>query len=186
MLKRLPLNKRASDFAARAGFNPAPTFYGDVFLGRVQQKPALKNVSFFLGADTAPDAPWLKAAVTENLEYQLEMNKITGRKDVVQAGVAGSDGQTKEEDGYSWTQTEQELEVVVLLPADATSKQVTVKFHPHKLEVMHQKEPKVNLPLFERVDVDACTWTIESSGSEKKLVVTMEKLEEAYWPRIRD
>lgn len=35
MLKRLPLNKRASNFALRAGFNPAPQFYGDVFLGRV-------------------------------------------------------------------------------------------------------------------------------------------------------
>ena len=35
MLKRLPLNKRAADFAFRAGFNPAPKFYGDIFLGRI-------------------------------------------------------------------------------------------------------------------------------------------------------
>jgi hypothetical protein len=36
MLKRLPLNKRASDYALRAGYNPAPQFYGDVFMGRVK------------------------------------------------------------------------------------------------------------------------------------------------------
>ena len=35
MLKRLPLNSRASEFAAMAGYNPPPTFYGDVFIGRV-------------------------------------------------------------------------------------------------------------------------------------------------------
>jgi hypothetical protein len=35
MLKRLPLNKRAGDMAFRAGFNPPPKFYGDVFIGRV-------------------------------------------------------------------------------------------------------------------------------------------------------
>lgn len=36
MLKRLPLNKRAADFALQAGFNPPPKFYGDVFLGRIK------------------------------------------------------------------------------------------------------------------------------------------------------
>ena len=35
MLKRLPLNQRASELAAKAGFNPPPDFYGDVFIGRV-------------------------------------------------------------------------------------------------------------------------------------------------------
>ena len=35
MLKRLPLNKRAGEFAFKAGFNPQPSFYGDVFIGRL-------------------------------------------------------------------------------------------------------------------------------------------------------
>lgn len=187
MLKRLPLNKRASDFAARAGFNPAPTFYGNVFLGRVQQKPALKNVSFLLGADTAPDAPWMKAATTENLEYQMEMNRITGRSDLQQPGVAGGDGKSKEEDGYTWTQTEEELEIIVLLPSDAISKQIAVKFFPKKVTVSYQKESKISLQLFERMEMDACTWTLEKgSDDQKKLVITMEKLEQAFWPRICD
>jgi hypothetical protein len=36
MLKRLPMNTRASELASKAGFNPPPKFYGDVFLGRVK------------------------------------------------------------------------------------------------------------------------------------------------------
>lgn len=41
MLKRLPLNTRATDYALRAGFNPPPHFYGDVFLGRVKVRLGL-------------------------------------------------------------------------------------------------------------------------------------------------
>jgi hypothetical protein len=35
MLKKLPLNARASELALKCGFNPPPTFYGDVYVGRV-------------------------------------------------------------------------------------------------------------------------------------------------------
>lgn len=44
MLKRLPLNKRAADFAFRAGFNPAPKFYGDIFLGRTTVRMLRKTL----------------------------------------------------------------------------------------------------------------------------------------------
>jgi CS domain len=198
MMKRLPLNTRASDYCTRAGYNPAPIFYGTIYIGRIQQKPRMRNISFQLGPDTSYDAPWLQSAMVANLQYQLEMNKHTGNTNNRQVGVAGSDGNVQDEDGYSWTQTEQEIEIVVSLPIDAKSKLVTVKFQPLQLTVLYNKEPKVSIPLFERVDVDACTWTLDSnsrttssgnsgeSKDSKRLVITMEKLEEAYWPRIRD
>jgi CS domain len=186
MLKRLPLNKRASDYALQAGFNPPPQFYGDVFIGRTQQKPKLKNVPFVLGYDTAMDAPWLKSAINDNLAYQMEMNQITGQKDVRQPSVAGQDGQAKIEDGYSWTQTEGELDVVVVFPPDATSKEIDIKFHPRSLQVSHNKVPKIFLQLFERVDIDSCTWTLDKSKAENRVVISMEKQEEAFWPRIED
>jgi CS domain len=213
MLKRLPLNTRASDYCSRAGFHPAPVFYGDVYMGRIQHLPPLtsqqeqqqhqngstrllKNLSFVLGPDTAFDAPWLRAATAQNLQYQQQLNQSTGRTDVRQAGVAGSDGNVKQEEGYTWTQTEQELEILVPLPFDAISKHVLVKFHPLRVDVLYQKEPIITVQLFERVDVDACTWTLDNnaattsaSGDQqplKRLVISMEKLEEAYWPRIVD
>jgi len=184
MLKRLPLNKRASDYANHAGFNPPPQFYGDVFLGRVRKKPSIRNLSFRLGPDTAMDATWLQAANTENLVHQLEMNRITGRNETQPEAVG--DGKAKQEDGFAWTQTEEELEVSVSLAADATSKDVQVKFRPQSIDMMCKKESVLSIKLFERVDVDGCTWTLEKSGNDRKLVVTMEKVEEAFWPRIQD
>lgn len=194
MLKRLALNQRASEYASHCGFNPPPQFYGDVFLGRIKQKPKLCNVSFVLGPDTSMDAPWLRNAMDNNLSYQMEMNQITGQKDILQPSVAGQDGNVKEENGYSWTQTEPEIDICVLVPFDATTKDIQIKFHTQSLQVFYKKEPKVNIKLFERVDVDSCTWTLEKSSkgptdendATKKLQISMEKVESGFWPRIED
>eukprot|EP00544_Gedaniella_sp_CCMP2646_P011943 CAMPEP_0202489542 /NCGR_PEP_ID=MMETSP1361-20130828/7237_1 /ASSEMBLY_ACC=CAM_ASM_000849 /TAXON_ID=210615 /ORGANISM="Staurosira complex sp., Strain CCMP2646" /LENGTH=336 /DNA_ID=CAMNT_0049119297 /DNA_START=22 /DNA_END=1032 /DNA_ORIENTATION=- len=183
MLKRLPLNTRAGSYAARAGFNPEPQFYGDVYMGRVKTKPALTNVSFTLGKDTSPEAPWLQKATMENLEYQKQFNEFTGRSEL-QKAVDGTDGVAKAETGYEWTQTDEELEVVVPLPKGVTSKDVDVKYLPKSLEVKCKKEPMVVLPLFARVDPDGCTWTLDRDGGETKLVITMEKTDPVTWPRI--
>lgn len=185
MLKRLPLNSRATDFCARAGYNPPPQFYGDVFLGRVKTRPDHRIVSFSLGEDTAKDAKWLVQATMDNLAYQTELNKLTGRSET-QASIAGTDGTEKHEDGYTWTQTEEELEVVIPLAASLSSKDVNVRFLQQTMLVKFQKEPILSLELFEHVDPDGCTWTIDRKGDEVKLVITLEKVEQALWPRIRD
>jgi hypothetical protein len=190
MLKRLPLNTRASDFAKQAGYNPPPQFFGDVFLGRIRKHSmGTENMSFRLGVDTDPKvAEWLQRAATDNLEYQMQMNQITGRgNEHLQPAVAGSDGVAKKEQDYSWTQTEEELELVVPLPdLDVASKEITIKFKPQFVQISCRKEPLVNLELFERVDVDGCTWTLERGADAKKLIVTMEKIEQALWPRIKN
>jgi len=191
MLKRLKLNTRASEFAKQAGYNPPPTFYGNVFLGRVQkfrgQYNVMEHLNFELGKDTSPDAEWLKQAATDNLEKQLQMNQIMGVSSQ-QPNVDGSDGVVKEEVGCSWTQTEEELELVVPLPsADAKSKDVQVKFKPQSVVVTFggQKELLLDLELFERIDVDSGTWTMDRKNNNVNLVATMEKVEQALWPRIR-
>lgn len=184
MLKRLPLNVRATDYADRAGFNPPPTFYGDVFIGRIHRAAGgvTRNASFRLGEDTALDAPWLLAASTDNLNYQMELNQITGRS-VTQPSVAGTDGKSKQEEGYLWTQTEQDIEVTVTIK---DAKQVKVKFLPRILEVFEAGKLLVHLRLFESINVDGCTWTVEGTDGTKRLLVTLEKSEQALWPRIRD
>lgn len=185
MLKRLRLNTRASKYAELAGFHPAPQFYGDVYLGRIHKSGGrIINQSFVHGMDTALDAPWLKAAVTENLEHQQQQQIMNHRG--TQPAVAGSDGTVQQEEGYSWTQTEEELEVVVPIE-EGIGKDVQVKFRPQALEVyVRNKEPLVLLKLFERIDVDSGTWTIDRSSTPTKIVISMEKMEQALWPRIRD
>eukprot|EP00980_Cylindrotheca_fusiformis_P019338 scaffold6638_cov127-Cylindrotheca_fusiformis.AAC.22 len=184
MLKRLPLNKRASDYAKEAGYNPPPQFYGDVYLGRTQRRgPVAKNMAFPL-SDANPAADWLKQAAIQNLEYQTEMNQITGRKDT-QVDVAGSNGIASNADGYSWTQTEEELELLAVLPStDIHLKDLKVKFKPRYIEIVYQSDTLVSFELFEKVDVDGCTWTIDRSKEKPTIVVTMEKVDEAFWPRI--
>jgi hypothetical protein len=44
----------------------------------------------------------------------------------------------------------------------------------------------LSIDLFERVDVDGCTWTMDKDKSSKKLVLTLEKAEEAMWPRLEN
>jgi CS domain len=222
LMKRLPLNTRATDYCARAGYNPPPIFYGTVYMGRLQQqrqsqqRQTIQNRSFRLGPDTSYDAPWLQSAILSNIQHQQELNqRSTGQSYSSssdrrqQANIVGSDGNVQIADGYTWTQTEQELEVTVTVPNNAITKLVTVKFQPLLVTVLYDREPKIAIPLFERVDVDACTWTLDDSNNNqndnnsnndnnnnqndavqednpKRVIITMEKVEEAYWPRIRD
>lgn len=184
LLKRLPLNSRAADLAARAGYDPPPTFYGDVFLGRVKSAPTMVNKDFKLGEDTSPDAPWLKAAVTENLEHQARQNAMTGGATRDQPSNAGENGVAAEEDKYRWTQTEEEVEMVVPVGPTTTAKDVEVVFRPKsvrtRVKTNHEKDFAVDL--FAAVDPDGCTWTLDKALGE--LVITCEKSESVSWPRI--
>lgn len=184
MLKRLPLNPRASDIAAKSGFSPPPDFYGDVFIGRVSTKPRVINTHFKLGVDTSPDAEWLKNAMMENLEYQTAMNQITGKNET-QPAKAGEDGIAKEEEGYEWTQTDEEVELVVNLSDESTaSKDIQVEYRPTHVHMKIKGEILLRIDFFARIDPDGCTWTIEKSGKDVKIVVTCEKVEAISWPRI--
>jgi hypothetical protein len=40
--------------------------------------------------------------------------------------------------------------------------------------------------LFQSVDVDSGTWVLEKGADKRKLVVTVAKTEEGFWPRIED
>jgi len=197
MLKRLPLNKRAADLASKAGFNPAPSFYGDIFIGRIQYKPVLHNIDF-KKEDTTVNSQWLQKATMENLEYQTEMNQITGTNEV-QASADGANGVAKAEKGYSWTQTEDELEIVIELSSsskdgdgdrpimnakDAKAAGLKVKYFPKKTTVQFQGKELLSLEYFASVDTDGCTWTLDSTSKGVSLVITCEKADGVTWPRI--
>jgi hypothetical protein len=189
MLKRLSLNKRATEFATRAGYNPPPQFYGNVVLGRVQYtrggSTGLKLLLDFKLADARLDADWLLQGAMQNLEHQQQFNEATGTK-MEQAAVKGTDGTIALEKGYTWTQTEEELEVRVALDIDAAAadaapinkKDIKINFASQTLQVLKPKI--VSIALFERVDVDSCTWTLDKN----EIVISMEKQEAALWPRI--
>jgi CS domain len=207
MLKRLPINTRAAKLTERAGFNPPPTIYGNVFVARHQKSAkGLTHLSFSSAAgDMAPDAPWLLSATQDNITFQkmIHGGRIPSE---TQPAVAGTDGKVAQEAGaaFSWSQTEDEIEVTVLRPPSVVSpKDLQVQFRAQQVAICSSKigdsdpplfgieHPNNTLRLFEKVDVDGCTWTldkIESDPKEKgrKLILTMEKVEQALWPRIRE
>ena len=192
MLKRLPLNSRATQLAERAGFSPPPQFYGDVFLGRIRGRSdgSQENEGFDKTEDMAPDAKWLLNAVRENVERQMQENAATGRQDF-QPAADGTEGKAKvERKGFTWIQEEDEVELTVPLPdvgeAPATKRDVKVVYRSQSVSIKLRGVEVLNLELFAPVDVDGCTWTMDqrSDGHDSKIVVTCEKLNATTWPRI--
>lgn len=190
MLKKLPLNARASQIAHACGYSPAPNFYGNVFIGRVQTKPRMKNVAFVAGIDTDRGAVWMQRAVSENVAWQQEMNQVTGRMGQTQPAAIGTEGNAAVEEQFEWTQDDDELEIVVVLKHDDDDdsagvwdkKALKVSFLARSIKVQYKGEAKLSIALYGAVDVDGCTWTIDG----KKLVITCEKANSGEsWPRIK-
>lgn len=172
----------------------------------------------------------------ETLQQQQQLPASTEIRQQSVPSVAGSNGVAKmEQNGstyFSWTQTEEELEVVIPLSSSSgnnnndnnhdndnntdaiewTSKDVRVQFRSNSLRVVCKKLPLLDIRLFEHIDVDGSTWTLEkeenknnkkekeesstSTGTtgnrdnkkktEYVIVITMEKVEQALWSRIVD
>lgn len=136
----------------------------------------------------------------ENLEYQAEMNKMTGTgsDQQIQPSADGENGIAKtEQDGlYSWTQTDEEIEIVVPLGVNSdgnalSSKEVKtgglkVKYFPRKLSVSFRKTEVLSLALYASVDVDGCTWTLDIGEKATSLIITCEKNDGMIWPRITE
>lgn len=135
-LKKLPLNSRGGALAAACGYVDVP-FYGDLFVGRVQGK---QNQDFRI-AEMASDAAWITGAVAANLEHSQAMSKFNAEMGGM-GGMQAVDteaGPTRTEDdgtkGYSWEQTEEDLDVEISLPPGLTTKHLTVKILPRKIAV---------------------------------------------------
>jgi hypothetical protein len=218
-LKRLPLNLRATELAKVAGYNnPPPIFHGDIFLARSCTSSRYGGCGWrqtkyldITVSECRVDALWLQQAARDNTEHQLQVNARAGiqQQQQQQPSVVGSDGVAKveEEKGYSWTQSEEEVELVVPLTVQSDTtvsvKDISVTFKPRTLQVkikhvkMATTAPAaaaaadgtiLSMHLFERVNVDGCTWTMDkgqsSNNNNYTLVLTLEKAEEAMWPRL--
>ena len=54
------------------------------------------------------------------------------------------------------------------------------------VQVAFRTSVLVDLPLYEAIDVDGSTWTLEKDGPLSKLTMTLEKVEQAFWLRVKD
>ena len=176
-LKSLPPNTRAAQLARQCGYGEVPLF-GDMFVGRLNSD-SQRNVSFTL-KEMAPDQPWLKEAVKQNLQKQArEAPYRSGGMTADELNAKGGQGE-----GYSWKQTTEDVEVSVPLPSGTRGKQCKVKFGNRSLKIDVNVDTGVKLNftnLYGKVHADECVWTI----SDGVLVVTMEKAKtKEVWPSL--
>jgi hypothetical protein len=185
LLKKLPHNQRASSIAQACGYHPAPHFYGDVFIGRVTTKPILNNVDFVVGVDTDRGAEWMQRAVSENVAWQQSLNQVTGRTNETQPAHMGTDGTVATESNFTWTQDEEEIEIIIAIFEASSIKKAALKvsFGARTIKVLYEGKNHLAVTLYGSIDVDGCTWTIDG----KNLVITCEKSNGGeIWPRVKE
>lgn len=65
-------------------------------------------------SDLDSAARWLKAAATENYDYNLGMRQISDTMAEMRGGGGGDDGGEQDAEGYKWSQDGDDLEVDIL------------------------------------------------------------------------
>eukprot|EP00037_Helgoeca_nana_P001303 m.26175 g.26175 ORF g.26175 m.26175 type:complete len:348 (+) comp11679_c0_seq1:191-1234(+) len=175
-LKRLPINPRAADLAARCGYGSGVPFHGDIFIGRLDHSadPGPRNIDLVLD-DVRGDASWIRSAAEQNAAHQA-VDGRTGGMSAEELTNIGGDGE-----GYTWSQDPEELEVTVAVPAGTKSKAVKAQFAVSSLKVAVEGGTTVEIVLFGRVVPDGCSWSL----SDGNVVITLEKgAEGETWPTL--
>ena len=188
LLKSLPPNARADELAKACGFDGV-RFYGDMFVGAVQSEPSpMHNVDFFV-RDLDSSAAWLRNAQSENFAHNQSMQQLQDamrEKGGMVGGLGGGDDggggfPCGSGEGYAWTQTDDEVEVVVTVPAGTKARDVCVTFKPRALAVGLKGAdgaPLVSIDkTFRATRPDESTWTVEDA----RVVVTVAKMDEQVW-----
>ena len=88
-----------------------------------------------------------------------------------------------EDEPFSWTQTEEDMEVTVALPENTRAKDISVSIKRNSIEVKAKAGGAVLFEaprLFQDIHPDESTWTVGSDG----LVLTLEKSRPGTWMEL--
>ncbi|CAK0900586.1 unnamed protein product, partial [Prorocentrum cordatum] len=85
------------------------------------------------------------------------------------------DAAEKAEDGYTWSQQGEEVQITFRLDKPATKKDVKVNFKPTGLTVAVGDSTLLDGTLGGKVDTDDCAWCLASAGSELQVCVFKRK-----------
>ena len=174
-LRMRPRNARAEALAQACGL-AGVAIHGDAYVGRCARDPARggeRNETFGLD-ELSPDAEWQVVARRAHQEQAAQQ----GFKDDEHLASGGDE----ESLGYSWTQTEDDVEVRVTkgIPKEkGGKKRIKVLYGKgDSLVVKVDGEEVCNVtPLFDKVTPDECSWSLDGGT----LVISMEKAEGKAW-----
>jgi hypothetical protein len=140
---------------------------------------------------------WMVNAPRENTLWTQALDDATGgsyrknNESQINDGTEGVAVQVNKDgkNSFSWLQNSDEIEVTVTLLSDAevqegkgaNKKLIKVSFLRKKLIVKYDTKLILELGLYEDIDPDGSTWTLDKD----KLVITCEKSDVGkIWPRV--
>ena len=185
-------NTRATQLVTACGHGLPEPIRGDVFVGRAEDNEMAdiwQRVDF-TSADADPTAAWCRTARSSGGGGGHGGTKASSLSGIVQQQLSnaqvvaptaptpmyGMNGGTAVEESWGrWTQTDDEVEVKLTIPASVKPK---IIFKRNQLTINVQDETKVQGTLFGPVVPDECTYTMESVGDQKELCVTLTKAQE--------
>lgn len=178
--KHLSINERATGIARRCGYNE--TVLGDVFLSRVHddESQEWRRLDFIV-QDVAADAPWLAQASEVNRGRNMDAFTSSG----TMANMAKGSAETSDVE-LSWTQTKEDVDVRVVIPAEYRAKDVKVLLKATHVQLgfpvalgpgkeLELLQAAGGAELFSRVNVDESSWSIDGTGASRTLNISLSK-----------
>lgn len=185
VLKNLPINKRATALANTCGHSCS--LHGQIYIGRTQGGTASQSVNVdFSVNELDSSAAWVQTARLESIQQSQQaqaFHKQMDASNLKQVNIGeGPDGDDDADGskGYSWRQTDEDVEFSLDLPEGMTAKRLEVQILPKMVKVMAKDSGALmkELKVFAPIRPDDSTWTV-SSGL---LQISLEKVSAGKWP----
>jgi hypothetical protein len=191
----LPINQRVMGLMSACGLKSTPgsEIRGDCVLSRYADNDddLWKRIDL-KATECSSDAPWVVEAAKHNHGRSVggsSLSSILGQQAAAMSAQSGQgvgqplvDTDVVPSGGCTWTQTPEEVEVVAPLPSGVTKNDVKVKFTSDRLDVrFNGHQESLSGALGGHVDVDGCTWTIDTKNG--CVVLSLEKRDSGKeWP----
>lgn len=208
--KELPLNHRASSIATVCHYYSP--IHGDVFFGRYHDDESMEWERLdFTSADLSSDAEWVQSAQRMNKNKNMASGTSSGmlqnllkanNTSVIDEYAMNTTPKEGSEDRYvQWTQTGEEVEVRIALPASPIkASDLTIKIKSKSLHIapklpslepwasgqpVHEVMSAEGAQLGGAVDVDSSGWTLErQKDGVVVIVVTLAKASKGDWASL--
>jgi hypothetical protein len=203
-------NARATKLVTACGHSLPQPIRGDVFVGRAHDNEAFEwDRDDFPVSDADPTAEWCRIARSSgggggkggsasSLSGLVSQSMNIGSGAGAASGKApphiiappptsslmyGMDGSPPVKESWgTWTQSADEVELKLTVPAGTSSKDCRITFKRSQLGVAVNKETQLEGALFSAIVPDECTYTMEDVSGARELCVTLAKADEgATW-----
>eukprot|EP00300_Choanocystis_sp_HF-7_P007660 c1542_g1_i1.p1 GENE.c1542_g1_i1~~c1542_g1_i1.p1 ORF type:complete len:305 (+),score=67.08 c1542_g1_i1:47-916(+) len=171
--KGSPINARATELVRACGHNTLVR--GDAFVSRYfDNEEDWRRINFDV-SDLDSSAGWIAQAKAFNSRTASQP-----KPDFLQSPSAPAPNEGTTSWG-KWSQTDDEVELTVVVPGATKSRDVKVVFKHSTVSLTAPGGVSLSLGLWSTVEVDGCAWTIESSGDERQVIVTLAKASRGPW-----